>query len=140
MWALIALISRKVFLKCKSRCKSKRARNKSAGLCTGLFEVSVQTIYFLLLEFFVEGGIDRDKSLASIMPFMSRIQRQQRNDFFYKLHLKRLIADLHKVAFELCMVEAFLADRIEQIRRAENHNEGRRQLYRRPAFHIRGRW
>ena len=65
MWALIALISRKVFLKCKSRCKSKRARNKSAGLCTGLFEVSVQTVYFLLLEFFVEGGIDakRDRDV-----------------------------------------------------------------------------
>ena len=57
MWALIALISRKVFLKCKSRCKSKRARNKSAGLCTGLFEVSVQTVYFLLLEFFKQSHI-----------------------------------------------------------------------------------
>ena len=45
----------------KMQVKKGREMRGSARVSTGFFEVGIQTIYFLFLKFFIEGGIDAQR-------------------------------------------------------------------------------
>lgn len=51
----------------KMQVKKGGETRRSARVGTGFFEVGIQTIYFLFLKFFIEGGVDAQRDRDVLM-------------------------------------------------------------------------